>query len=140
LIFNFLLQLILRVLSDLILLPNFFLSWQIFYLWLNCLLINFIWIWHFFNFVFMIIIEFLVSILFLLILVLVFCPVGSVRFWYWILWWFHRLIIHILIFMYIYNLMRNLLLMLKISPLIIISRRLQSLYLRFFLFHLDHFI
>lgn len=139
-IFNFLLQLILRVLSDLILLPNFFLSWQIFYLWLNCLLINFIWIWHFFNFVFMIIIEFLVSILFLLILVLVFCPVGSVRFWYWILWWFHRLIIHILIFMYIYNLMRNLLLMLKISPLIIISRRLQSLYLRFFLFHLDHFI
>lgn len=139
-IFNFLLQLILRILSDLILLPNFFLNWQIFDLWFICLLINFIWIWHFLDFVYMIIILFLLRILFLLILILVFCPVGSVRFRYWILWWFHRLIIHILIFINISHLMRNLLLMLKISFLIIISRRLQSLYLRFFLFHLDHFI
>ena len=71
----------------------------------------------------------------LLILILVFHPVWSLRFRHWILWRFYRLIIYILIFIYISDLMR----ILKICPFIVVSRRLQILYLIFFLSQLIHF-
>ena len=105
-----------------------------FILWFICLLTISAGILSFIKVLFRKFIIFL-CVISLLILILVFHPVWSLRFRYRILWRFYRLIIYILIFIYVSDLMR----ILKICPLIVVSRRLQILYLIFFLSQLIHF-